>query len=53
MYHYTIRYLTIEGAKADLCVTANHATEAIEEARREVPALSLHPARIHSVIRGC
>ena len=50
---YTISYLTFEGAKVDLCVTAEHVTAAIEAARREVPSLALHPNRIHSVLRGC
>lgn len=50
---YTIRYLNVEGAKIDICVEAEHVTEAIEVARHEVPALALHPGRIHSVIRGC
>jgi len=50
---YTIRYLNVEGAKIDICVEAEHVTEAIEVARHEVPTLALHPGRIHSVIRGC
>jgi len=53
MYHYTVRYLTFEGDKVDLCVTANNVTEAIEVARQEVPTLAVHANRIHSVIRGC
>ena len=53
MYHYTVRYLSHEGEKISLCVTANHVTGAIEVARSEVPSLSLHPGRIHSIIRGC
>ncbi len=50
---YTVRYRTFEGARIELCVEADHVTEAIEVARHEVPALALHPGRIESVIRGC
>ena len=50
---YTIRYLNFEGANINICVEAEHVTEAIEAARHEVPALALHPGRIHSVFRGC
>ena len=50
---YTIRYRSFEGARIELCVEAEHVTEAIEVARHEVPSLALHPGRIESVIRGC
>jgi hypothetical protein len=50
---YTVRYLSSEGAKIDICVEAEHVTEAIEFARHEVPTLALYPGRIHSVFRGC
>ena len=50
---YTVRYNSFEGARYELCVEAEHVTEAIEVARREVPSLALHPGRIVSVIRGC
>ncbi len=50
---YTIRYRTFEGARIEICVEADHVTEAIEVARHEVPILSLHPGRIESVIKGC
>lgn len=50
---YTIRYRSFEGARIELCVEAEHVTEAIEVARHEVPSLALYPGRIESVIRGC
>jgi len=50
---YTVRYRNQDGVKIELCVKAQHVTEAIEAARSEVPALKLHPGRIYSVIRGC
>ena len=50
---YTIRYRNQDGIKIELCVKAEHVTEAIEAARSEVPALKLYPGRIYSVIRGC
>ena len=50
---YTVRYKTFDGARIELCVEAEHATEAIEVARREVPSLASHPGRIVSIIRGC
>ena len=50
---YTIIYRNQDGRKIELCVKAEHITEAIEVARHEVPALKLHPGRICSVIRGC
>ncbi len=50
---YTVRYNTPEGVRSELCVKADHATEAIEVARREVRSLSLYPNRIVSIIRGC
>ena len=51
--HYTIAYKNQDGIKIELCVKAEHVTEAIEAARSEVPALRLYPGRIVSVIRGC
>ena len=42
-----------EGARIELCVEAEHVTEAIEAVRNEVPALKTYPGRIFSVIRGC
>ena len=50
---YTVRYRNAEGQKIELCVSADHVTEAIEVARNEVPALKLYPGRIFSVIGGC
>ena len=50
---YTVRYRNQDGIKIELCVKAQHVTEAIEAARDEVPALKLYPNRIFSVIRGC
>lgn len=50
---YTIRYRNQDGLKIELCVKAEHVTEAIEVARHEVPSLKLHPGRIYSVIKGC
>jgi hypothetical protein len=50
---YTVRYRNQDGVKIELCVKAQHVTEAIEAARSEVPALKLYPGRIYSVIRGC
>lgn len=50
---YTVLYRNQDGLKIELCVKAEHITEAIEVARHEVPALKLHPSRIASVIRGC
>ena len=50
---YTVRYRNQDGIKVELCVEAEHVTEAIEAARDEVPALKLYPNRIFSVIRGC
>lgn len=53
MAQYTIRYKTFEGSRIELCVEADHVTEAIEVVRHEVPSLLQHPGRIESVIRGC
>lgn len=50
---YTVRYRTHEGARIELCVEAEHVTEAIEVARFECRSLYLYPGRIESVIRGC
>ena len=50
---YTVRYKNQDGTKIELCVKAEHVTEAIEVARHEIPALKLHPGRIYSVIKGC
>lgn len=50
---FTVRYRNAEGLKIELCVSADHVTEAIEVARNEVPALKLYPGRIFSVIGGC
>lgn len=50
---YTVQYRNQDGAKIELCVAAEHVTEAIEVARSEVPALKLYPGRIFSVIGGC
>lgn len=50
---YTVQYRNQDGIKIELCVEAEHVTEAIEAARREVPSLKLYPGRIFSVIGGC
>jgi len=50
---YTVRFRNQNGIKVELCVEAEHVTEAIEAARNEVPALKIYPGRIYSVIRGC
>ncbi len=50
---YTIQYRNQDGLKIELCVKAEHVTEAIEVARNEIPALKLYPGRICSVIKGC
>jgi len=50
---YTVQYRNQDGVKIELCVKAEHVTEAIEVARNEVPALKLYPGRIFSVIGGC
>ena len=50
---YTVRYRNQDGVKIELCVKAEHVTEAIEVARNEVPALKLYPGRIYAVIGGC
>ena len=50
---YTLTYKNQDGIKIELCVKAEHVTEAIEAARSEVPALKLYPGRIVSVIKGC
>lgn len=50
---YTVRYRNQDGVKIELCVKAQHVTEAIEAARSEVSALKLYPGRIYSVTRGC
>ena len=50
---YTLTYKNQDGIKVELCVKAEHVTEAIEAARSEIPALKLYPGRIVSVIRGC
>ena len=50
---FTVRYRNQDGVKIELCVAAEHVTEAIEAARNEVPALKNHPGRIFSVIGGC
>lgn len=50
---FTVRYRNQDGVKIELCVKAQHVTEAIEAARNEVPALKNHPGRIFSVIGGC
>lgn len=52
-HRYTVHYFNPEGIKIELCVKAEHVTEAIEAVRAEVPALKLYPGRICSVIRGC
>ena len=51
--HYTLTYKNQDGIKIELCVKAEHVTEAIEAARSEIPALKLYPGRIVSVVRGC
>ena len=53
MNRYTIQYQGSDDSKIELCVNAEHVTEAIESARNEVPMLKLYPSRIISVIRGC
>ena len=53
MNRYTVVYKNHEGVSIELCVKAEHVTEAIESARHEIPALLQHPGRIVSVIRGC
>ena len=53
MNRYTVVYKNSEGVSIELCVKAEHVTEAIESARHEIPALLQHPGRIVSVIRGC
>ena len=50
---YTVCYNTPEGVRSEVCVKADHVTEAIEAARHEVPSLSLYPNRIVSIIQGC
>ena len=50
---YTVRYRNADGGKVDICVAAEHVTEAVEAACQEVSALKAHPHRIYSVIRGC
>ena len=50
---FTVRYRNQDGVKIELCVEAEHVTEAIEAARNEVPSLKNHPGRIFSVIGGC
>ena len=50
---YTIRYRNFQGERLELCVDAEHVTEAIEAARSEVKSLRDHPGRIESVVRGC
>ena len=50
---YTVRYKTFEGARIELCVEAEHVTEAIEVARFECRSIYLYPNLIESVIRGC
>jgi hypothetical protein len=53
MNRYTVIYKNHEGISIELCVKAEHVTEAIEQARHDIPALLSHPGRIVSVIRGC
>ena len=53
LHRYTVQYFNVEGVKIELCVKAEHVTEAIEAVRHEVPALKLYPGRICSVIKGC
>lgn len=48
---YTVRYRNHDGNKVELCVLAEHVTEAIEVARSEIPALKSFPHRIYSVVR--
>ena len=50
---YTVRYHNADGVKVDVCVTAEHVTEAIEVAAQEVPNLKYYPGRIYSVTKGC
>ena len=50
---YTVQYRNQDGIKIELCVEAEHVTEAIEAARNEVPSLKQYPGRIFSVIGGC
>ena len=50
---YSVRYRNQDGDKIEICVKADHVTEAIEVARMFVPALKLYPGRIYSVVRGC
>lgn len=48
---YTVRYRNHDGNKVELCVLAEHVTEAIEVARSEIPSLKSFPHRIYSVVR--
>lgn len=50
---YTVQYRNPDGVKVELCVEAEHVTEAVEAAMHEVPALKNHPHRIFSVVGGC
>ena len=50
---YEVRYRNGDGQLISLCLEADHATEAIERARHEVPVLRIYPGRIQAVIRGC
>lgn len=50
---YTVQYRNDEGTKIELCVDAEHVTEAIEAAMHEVPSLKMRPSRIFSVVGGC
>jgi len=50
---YTVQYRNPQGVKVELCVEAEHVTEAIEAAMHEVPILKTFPHRIFSVVGGC
>lgn len=50
---YEIRFKDADGELICLCLEADHATEAIERARHEVPDLMTYPGRIQAVIKGC
>ncbi len=50
---YSVIYYDAQHNKIEVCVHAEHVTEAIEVVRSEVPSLKSYPGRIRSVIRGC
>ena len=50
---YTVQYRNADGVKVELCVEAEHVTEAVEAAMHEIPSLKTHPHRIFSVVGGC